>query len=248
MLRLGIRDPMLRLRTNLEGAIRKQVSEHVLLQVHEQVYMPVRESLDPIRMAAEEALSETLGLGPRLPNPFRAAIVELRMLLDGNAKERDLQRVLCESGLLDPTGTCRAVAEVTMEATDEDPRGMRMDLLVGSAEDEPAQIIELKRGSHRLLARRGSPTERIARPLEKALNQLTAYGERLNDLETKLDIERRLDVELDRLELRLVAGRRLPDAHDYLLLSRVEPCDGELELQISTWDGFLAELERIAVG
>jgi hypothetical protein len=198
MLRLGLRDPMLQLRKSLESAIRKQVSEHVILQVHDQVYTPLRQSLDPIRTAVEEDLREALGVGPRLPNPFRAAIDELRMLLERNAKERELQRVLCESGLLDPTGKCRAIAEVTMEATDEDPRGMRMDLVVGSAEDEPAQIIELKRGSHRLLARRGSPTERIARPLEKALNQLTSYGERLNfNLETKLDIEHRLDVELE---------------------------------------------------
>jgi hypothetical protein len=249
MLRLALRDPMLHLRRSLETSIRKQVSEHVVLQVHDQVYAPVRAALDPIHAAVEEALSAALGLRPRSPDPFRTAIAELRALLKGNAKERELQRVLCEGGLLDPTGTCRAIAEVAMEATDDDPRGMRMDLVVGSAEDEPAQIIELKRGSHRLLARRGTPAERISRPLEKALHQLKSYGERINSApETRLDIEARHELELERLELRLVAGRRLHDAHDYHLLSRAEPDDAALELQISTWDGFLAELERIAVG
>jgi len=54
-------------------------------------------------------------------------------------------------------------------------------------------------------------------------------------------------LELDRLELRLVAGRQLPAAASYHLLTKwrrlmVWSCT------ISTWDGFLAEIERIAVG
>jgi hypothetical protein len=248
MVRLHLHDPMVRLRRSLEDSIRKRVSEHVSLEVHDHVYTPVREALDPIRAAVEDALREAFGV-PRTPDVHRPAIAELRRLLDRNAKERELQHVLCEAGLLDPTGTCRVFAEVTMEAADDDHRGMRMDLVIGSAEDAPAQIIELKRGSHRLLARRGTPSERIAMPLERALRQLTSYGGRLaSDEGVRFDIEARHEIELDRLELRLVAGRRLPDAHDYHLLSVAEPGDGELELHISTWDGFLAELERIVVG
>jgi hypothetical protein len=209
--------------------------------------LPVRQALDPIHTAVEGALREALGMSPQ-PDRFRMALARLRAMLDANAKERDLQRVLVESGLLDPGGICRAVAEVAMQPTDDDPRGMRMDLVVDSTQDDPAQIIELKRGSHRLLVCRGTPLERVSEPLAKALRQVRSYGERLeSDADARLGVEVSHELELDRLELRLVAGRRLPDPESYHLLSQAEPSDA-LELSISTWDGFLAELERVGVG
>jgi hypothetical protein len=135
-----------------------------------------------------------------------------------------------------------------MGPTHNDPRGMRMDLVVDSTPHDPAQVIELKRGSHRLLLRRDTPMGRISVPLARALRQICGYGERLvGDGQTRIDVEADHDLHLERLELRLVAGRRLPDAAGYHLLSQVELSNG-LELSISTWDGFLAELERIGVG
>jgi hypothetical protein len=246
MLRIDLRGPMVDLRRSLERSIRERVAENVILEVHDQVYAPVRRALDPISDAVEGALREMFG-GPPEDDRFRTALSELRTMLDGNARERDLQRVLVESGLLDPVGTCRAVAEVAMVATSDDPRGMRMDLVVSSTESEPAQVVELKRGSHRLLVHRGAPTERISGPFARALRQVRAYGERIDgDVEMRTNVEERHDLELDRLELRLIAGRRLPDAPGYHLLSQGEPGDG-LEVHVSTWDGYLAELERIAV-
>jgi hypothetical protein len=176
---------MFDLRRNIEGTLRNRVSEHVLLQVHDGVYAPVRGALDPINDAVESALLEAFG-PPSVPDRFRTSLIELRAMLDANAKERDLQRVLVESGLLDPAGACRAVAEVAMAARSGDPRGMRMDLVLGATVDEPAQVIELKRGSHRLLARRGTPTESISNALAKALRQVRSYGDRLeSDAETR---------------------------------------------------------------
>ncbi len=126
--------------------------------------------------------------------------------------------------------------------------GMRMDLVVNATENDPAQVIELKRGSHRLLVCRGTPVERVSEPLIRALRQVRTYGARLeSDAETRFNVEGRHTLELDKLELRLVAGRQLPTAASYHLLSQVAATDG-LELHISTWDGFLAEIERIAAG
>jgi hypothetical protein len=237
---------MFDLRRSQEHAIRRQVSEHVILQVHDAIYTPVRRALDSVHGAVAQAIRETLGLPPE-PGRFGAALAELRRLLARNARERELQRVLFASGLLDPAGTCRTVSEVTMHATDDNPRSMRMDLVVDASENEAAQVIELKRGSHRLVARRGTPVERVAEPLAKAVRQVRGYGDRLqSETATRMAVEERHDLELDRLELRLVAGRRLPDPGGYHLLSQAERDDG-LELHISTWDGFLAELERIGV-
>lgn len=247
MVRIDLRGAMFDLRRSLETSLREQVSEHVLLDIHDRLYRPLRQALDPIHGAVDGALREAFGM-PAAPDPFRSAIGRLRAMLEANAKERELQSVLVDSGLLNPAGTCRAVSEVAMSATDDDPRGMRMDLVVNSANDEPAQIIELKRGSHRLLVRRGTPAERISRPLANALRQLRSYGERLDsDADTRTHVETVHDLELEHLELRLVAGRRLPDSEGYHLLSQADPGDG-LELSISTWDGFLAELERVGVG
>jgi hypothetical protein len=83
--------------------------------------------------------------------------------------------------------------------------------------------------------------------LGKALRQVQAYGDRLeSDAGTRSGIETRCDVAIDALELRLVAGRRLRDAHAYHLLSQAGS-DDRLEVSVSAWDGFLAELERVAV-
>jgi hypothetical protein len=247
MIRLHVGDTMVDMRRSLENALRQRVSEHVGLEVHDRVYMPVRRALDPITMAVDEAVREALGAPPR-PDNVRAALGGLRALLDGNAKERELQRALLESGLLSPGGICRAVSEVSMGPITGDSRGMRMDLVVDATKDDPAQIIELKRGSHRLLVRRGSSMEGISRPLENALRQVQSYGGRVSaNAETRLSLEEDYELALERIELRLIAGRRLPDAFSYHLLSDAGFGDGP-EVWISTWDGFLAELERIAVG
>jgi hypothetical protein len=278
-----LRNAEVRLTKQLEDEIRKQCSEDVVLEVHDRLYVPLRDAFDPIRAAVEDELASVFGaigdaLPPALPaiheaaeaavtealgapsgsapaGPHRRAlqrkaIARIRSLLDRKAKERDLQRALVESGLLTPAGICRAVQEVTMAPTGDHPRGMRMDLVVGRARKGPAEVIELKRGSHRLLAYRGAPTERIAKPLQRALAQVGSYGRRLRaDARTRAEICRRYDLGLDTLELRLVAGRRLPNAHAYHLLSDAEGSNGrEFEVCVSTWDGFLAELERIADG
>ncbi len=250
MLRVDLRSAMFDMRRSLERSLRQQVSEYVLMDVHDAVYAPVRRALDPISAAFEGALREAFGSPPEADqrHRFRSALAELRALLDRNARERELQRVLFQSGLLDPAGTCRTVAEVAMYATDRDPRGMRMDLVVDATQDDPAQVIELKRGSHRLLVCRGTPVERVSKPLIRALRQVRTYGARLeSDAEARINVESLHSLELDQLELRLVAGRQLPAAASYHLLSQVDATDG-LELHISTWDGFLAELERIGVG
>jgi hypothetical protein len=240
--------PFLSLRLSMERAIRAQCSEHVIMQVYDAIYAPVKRATAQVHNAVEAALGEAFGINPdsSLRSQHARALGALRTLLESDAKERALQDALVDSGLL--RLNCKVVQEVTMSAT-KDYRGMRMDLVLDSNTDEPSQIVELKRGSHLLLARRGKPTERLSLELRKAVEQLKTYGDRVeSDAATTLDLEERLGIRLDKPELRLIAGRRLPDAHGYHLLSRVEPDanDSGLQLQIYTWDGFLAELERIA--
>lgn len=106
--------------------------------------------------------------------------------------------------------------------------------LMDATSVRPAQIIELKRGSHRLSARRGTPAERSSQPLGRALRQVQSYGETiLSDIETRTHPEEVHDLELDRLELRLVAGRRLTDPASYHLRSCAAPDDG-MSVSIST--------------
>src|SRR5690606_22830868 len=106
---------------------------------------------------------------------------------------------------------------------------------------------ELKRGSHLLVARRGKASEHVARALEKTFMQVEGYAQLLSDQTTVRAIERGWDLDLHGLELRLVAGRRLPDTQACSFLSAVEaqPRSSGLRLQIYTWDALLAELERI---
>jgi hypothetical protein len=137
MTRVSFRPAMVELRRSLESTLRKRVSEHVLLEVHDGLYARLRRTLDQINDPVEGAFRETFGLPPGR-DPFRASLTELRAMLDANAKERDLQRVLMESGLLDPAGTCRAVAEIAMHARPGDPKGMRMDLVVSATRKERA--------------------------------------------------------------------------------------------------------------
>ena len=159
--------------------------------------------------------------------------------------EPELQDALLNSGLL--ALNCKVVQEVAMTPTETYP-GMRLDLVLDWNGEEPSQVIELKRGSHLLLARRGKPTERLSRELRKALKQLETYGHQLDsDAQARACIELRHGLQIQQPELRLIAGRRLADAHEYHLLSLAESeaAESSLQLQIHTWDGFLAELERI---
>src|SRR5215813_11474856 len=177
-----------RWRSSVERTLRHQVSEHDLLQVHEEFFLPLRNALDPVRDAIESGPYEAITPGVRPPRRAELdAIDTLRRLLDRGAKERELQTALVESGLL-LASSGQVVQEVAIEATNTE-RAMRLDLLLESDGDSPAEIIELKRGSHLLLAHRGKPAERLSQGLVRALNQLRAYGRRVDsDIEAAASI------------------------------------------------------------
>lgn len=244
---VGDLDAFLSLRVRMERTIRAQCLEHVTLQIHDEVYAPVKAAVAQVRDATNSALGDRHGIGPSatVRGGHQASIAALRRLLDDGAKERRLQDGLVKTGLL--AATCRVAQEVSMQATD-DHRGMRMDLVLEPKTGEPPQIVELKRGSHLLLARRGKPTERLSSALRKAVKQLQGYGDRLeSDVAMAASLEERHGLQIRNPELRLVAGRRLPDADAYHLLSsaKSDKDASGLQLQIYTWDGFLSELERI---
>ena len=254
---LGTLDPFLSERLRMAKAIRAHASEDAILAVHEAAMTVRRETaflsdvMEDIDNELEDAVAAALGeppaFGPKYSHRRQreAAIGRLRQLLEIRAKERELQEALLNSGLL--SLNCRVVQEVAMAPTDTYP-GMRMDLVLDWKGLEPSQVIELKRGSHLLLARRGKPTERLSRELKKAVNQLASYGHRLeSDSDAAECINIRHSLQIQHPELRLVAGRRLPDGHCYDLLSLAEAdiANSGLNLQIHTWDGFLAELESI---
>lgn len=133
-------------------------------------------------------------------------------------------------------------------AADRNGHGLRMDLVLGPDPNGHNEIVELKRGSHLLLAHQGKLTQRLSRALKKAVAQLDGYGQRVpSDMDAVRLIESQHGIRIANPSLRLVAGRRLTSASGYLLLSKVEldaSAEG-MQLQVYTWDGFLAELERI---
>jgi hypothetical protein len=231
----------------MERAIREQCSEQVVLEVHDAIYAPVRNALELVHGQVENAVSAALGtdLNTLPRHRHRSAITNLRALLNANAKERELQDALVASGLLGLT--CRAVEEVAIRPANGQ-HGMRMDIVTSAAEGEPAQVIELKRGCHLLVAHRGKPVERLASGMRAALAQVEAYGRRLQtDADARASVEDGCELRLDVIELRLVAGRRLPAASDYHLVSQreVDSHEAGVPLLIYTWDGLLAELERL---
>ncbi|MBK8814954.1 MAG: hypothetical protein IPN42_05340 [Methylococcaceae bacterium] len=231
----GSLDPFLSFRVRMERAIRAQCSEHVVLQVHDAIYAPVKRATQQLGTAMQD----------RSGRQYDQAIAELRSLLDSDAKEREVQNALMQSGVL--AVTSKVVQEVTIKASPDDRR-MRMDLVIDAGDEFPSQVVELKRGSHLLLARRGQPSERLSRELTVAVEQLQGYGRRIeSDPAVTLSIEQRHGIQLGSPELRLIAGRRLPDAQSYAMLSLVEAKPGEsgLTVQIYTWYAFLAELERV---
>jgi hypothetical protein len=234
----------------MERDIRAQFSEHVIMQVHDALYAPIKQVITQVPDAIEAELAEAFGNVQNSPSRRHQdmAIAMLRTLLDNNAKERDLQNALLNSGLLDLTN-CKVIQEVVIAPTSSSAIELRMDLVLEPDTDDPIQVIELKRGSHLLLAHQGKPTERLSKALAKATKQVKGYGDRLvSDSEAVESIDIRDGIKIEKLELRLVAGRRPLDASGYSLLSLEESknSNSDFSLQIYSWDGFLAELERIA--
>lgn len=259
-------------RQHAERAIRARCSENTVLELHDGSYAPLKQAtlghttiLEAVEEAAERVGLTSLDANAIHPDvalrsladtttggnlrvwrrPHRTSLAELRRLLDDGAKERDLQNGLVATGLL--AVAYRVVQEVTMNATKDNP-GMRMDLVLEAEDAQPTQIVELKRGKHLLLARTGKPTQRLSQQLKKALRQLRGYGHRLGtDSSATKWIRDKHGLRVNEPELRLVAGRRLSNAAEYLLLTSAESdaTASGFQLQIYTWDAFLAELERI---
>jgi hypothetical protein len=228
----------------VEKAIAAKCSEYVAHQVHDGVYSSVKKIISPLRDTIAEDLSpEVDQKSTSLRKPrCREDLAEIRSLLDSNALERELQKALVESGLLKLK--CEVFQEVPMEKSKDYP-GMRMDIVLASQTEEPSEIIELKRGNHLIVARRGKPSEHLSKVLQDAINQNIDYGNRIqSDAKTVINLEKDIGYRLENIVLRLIAGRRLPDANSYSLLSAVT-AGNSMQLQITTWDGLLAELERI---
>lgn len=245
----GNLDPFLSLRFKAERSVRVQCSEHVIMQVHDAVYDPVKKEMAAVRDPIAAALvgqMERRGIDSATwPRPYAGAIAQIRNMLERNPKERELQDALVDSGLL--AVTCQVAQEVSIKPTDGH-RGMRMDIVLESKVDGQTEIIELKRGSHMLLARRGQPTQRVSQELVAAGAQLGEYGDRIKaDDAAATDLGERLGFAFEHLRLRLVAGRRLasPQEYHFFISLEVDASDSGLQLQIYTWDGFLAELERL---
>jgi len=127
-------------------------------------------------------------------------------------------------------------------------RGIRMDLVRCESDTLSSEIFELKRASHLLLARRGKPSERLSREFTLAIEQSEEYKERFRrDPDVRISVNLDQGLRICNPRVRLVAGRRLGNANEYSLLSAVEIMSREsgAGLLIYTWDGLLAELERI---
>jgi hypothetical protein len=234
-------------RAHMERATKAQCSEHVIMQVHDAVYSTVKAATAQVHDSLGAAVGEISGSSP-VSSLWRQPgrdIARLRILLDDDAKERVLQDTLVE--LCKVAMNCEVSEEVPMRRAGRYV-GMRMDIVLSSKTEEPSQIIELKRGSHRLVAWPEQPKEKISRKGSKAVKQLKEYGNRIaSDADTARDLENLHGIRFDNVELRLIAGRRLSTASEYDLLSAAETAnsvDGP-RLLIYSWDASLAELERI---
>ncbi len=226
----------------IETATRAKCAESVIGLVHKGIFGLIKKTAIPIADRVEVQIRKSLGAEPEvsLRERNKRLIAKIRDLLNTGARERQLQSALFNSGLLRQV-TYRVVQEVTMKAT-KDFRGMRIDLVLAPNASGPAQIIELKRGTHVLLAREGTPNAKRSKLLIRAIKQLEVYGDRLATDEVSVaNIESRYEFRIINPALRLIAGRSLRDAGGYSLLRH----DRNPNLYISSWDGFLEELERL---
>jgi hypothetical protein len=241
-------DPYLAYRSKIEQAIRADFSEYAIMKIHDAVYATVKRATNQIYSPFEAIISDSLGLDPvSFPrHRHRQALARLRSLLGAGCRERALQDALIDSGLLNLS--CRALQEVTLKPTRDHP-GMRMDLVLcsDSIGVSSTEVVELKRGTHLLVARAGQPTERLSSKLRRAIAQLKEYGHRIvRDVETTGEVDQRFGIRFGRPNLRLIAGRRLSNAPSYYLLGQAEAiASTSLNLRIYTWDAFLAETERV---
>lgn len=231
----------------LEQEIRSEFLESVILQVHEGLYSVIKQNTEVLTTSIDVSLRDLINTASTsaVNIQYKNAIRKLRNLIATDAKERHLQNALVESGLLELG--CKVVQEVSIKAS-KDRRGMRMDIVVNQYKDKVTEIIELKRGCHLLIARCGKPAMRLSQTLNKAIKQVKKYGDSIKaDALTARDLEKRLEMPFNDLSLRLIAGRRLSTTNEYSLISvgKAKTSNYDLQIYVQTWDGFLAELERI---
>jgi len=243
----GSKDCVRSLKKVAEREISTKVTENVIMQCQDVIFAPVKQGLASVRGTLASSLGQELGIPTILSKRQQhlESIGVIRSLVERNAKEREIQEALVNSQLV--ALDCRVIQEVAISPT-ESRSGIRMDLVLSSTNDHLDEIIELKRGSHLLLARQGKPTQRLSRQLEKAIKQLKKYGVRVTtDISAMEALRTRVGIRLEQPLLRLIAGRRLSNPQAYHLLSTTEgrADDSNLRLLVQTWDGFLAELERI---
>jgi hypothetical protein len=225
----------------LERKIRSQYSEYDILQMHDGLYTLAKKPAVKLRDTIESRIIGGLnGSSPvATSSKDSEALAQLRNMLNQSAPELALQKVLLN--ILHPNWKGQVANEVSMSPIDG-YRGMRMDVVLGSDNDTPGQIMELKRGSYRLVAHRGKPMERISKNVSRVVRQIDDYANRVS-----VDEELRRKLGLEKFDLRVVAGRRLDNEHEYTFITQAETeaSDSSFRLQIYTWDGLLAELERI---
>ena len=241
----------LNLGKTVDNVLRKKTGEYRILYSHDKVFFPVNV---PVRLAYHAISATTpsmrqMGeLKDTLPLPdsraqARAFIAELRTLLTNDALERDLQNKLLDFLAL----ICRPIQEVRLVPT-EDFGGMRLDIVCPFEADLPPEVLELKRGSHLLLAHEGKARERRSKKFDQTRRQGKAYFRRLKKDPGILDkLNQENYVQIVNPEVRIIAGKRLSSEAGYHLLSQIDPSaeDTELRVYISTWNGYIAELERI---
>ena len=172
-----------------------------------------------------------------------SATARIRSILDGSVNDSELPVALREAGLASRRAAFRTVKSCAIENADH---LTRIDVIVDTGAGQRGGPIALPRGSHVLLVRSGKPALRLAHHLRRLVAGGWASSNPSESGSESLAPQARPHSFVHEIELRLLGRKKLPGTQYYHLLSephRVRD-DGCSELQITTWDAFLAAVEN----
>lgn len=224
MKRVEFKSHWIGLREVVEKKIRSQCSEHVILEVHDNIYQPVKCVTTRQLAQPKDTNSDIL-------------VREMRKLIESNARERELQKCLIK---LEKSkhNACEIYSEVLIEKPNKTTG--RIDLLLyPKSDDDTGTIFELKRSSFKLIARRRD--RKTTARLKKAIEQIKNYG--LSEVRRCKSGSKAHDTVLNKLLQKLIIGRRMQLPGEYIGIIGHEKENPNL--QIYTWDAWIAEFERI---
>ena len=219
-----------RFRIQREDSLKGKFPKNIINDIHDNIYKTVKQVILPIPKEISEACSSDYRL------PLELGLTALRILLDANPKEKEVQNKLLE---LEKYAKLRTASLSEVYVKKSTGKKGRIDMLARPANKRDlGRIIELKRPSMKLDVYKHS--QRISAPLKNAIRQVGEYHEsNLVVKDTNSGLE---EAQLSSMKKTIVAGQRFQFPGKYILIAEEEKKDF---VEIYSWDAWIDRFERI---